>query len=533
MKKFVLSKKYWIIGLVLIAAVSVWFLTRSSSGVPEGIEIAAVTKGEVSEVISETGFVTPIEEVDLAFESGGRVTEILVEEGSKVNAGDVLVKLDASAQSAALSSAYAKLEAEQVRLEELLIGADQTSLAVTGSSVEAAKTTFENAKRNLAEVTQQQDQLVLNAEKTLRSSDLQAYLTNGERENSGDSYTAPTISGTYASEEDGVYALELYSSGSPSGSSFRVTGLESQTQSVSSVNPVALGTRGLYIQFPENFASRTAWEVPVPNIRSSSYLTNLNTYNAVVNARNVAIATAENAVGAAEAALNQSNSQYTQVSGSARDEKITAQRALVRQMQAAVEVAQVAHNNTVITAPFEGVVTSVHTVAGQIVSPTAPIVSLISGSNFELVVNVSESDIQQVDLGDTAIVRLDAYDDISFNAQVTRIAPNAVIVDGVRIFEIQLQFTEENELIRSGLSADIDISTATRTDVVAVPSRAVVENADGKFVRTLIQNTIEYIPVQVGLRGSNGMTEIVSGLQEGQSIIHFADRSVLEKLESN
>lgn len=533
MKKFILSNKYWIIAIVLLGAVAAWFLLRPTATIPDGVEIEPVTRGTVVETVSETGFVFPSQEVTLAFERGGKIAEIVVAEGAHVEQGDVLVRLDQAQMQADLSSALARLEAEDIRLNELLRGADTSTLAVTQTSVAAAETALLNAERNLQEVTSQQDQLVANAEKTLRTSGLQAYLTSSERTTSNDSFDAPTISGTYDHTEEGIYSIRLYNSNAATGASFQVSGLENDTDSVSTVNPSPIGDRGLYIQFPQNFAPRTVWEIPIPNTRSSTYLTLLNTHTATVHARNIALAAAESAVASAEAAVAQAKAQYTQVSGSAREERIAAQRALVRQMEASVAVAQVSLENTVLTAPFSGVITKQNGKIGEIVSPSAPIVSLISASDFDIVVSISESDIEHVDLDDEATVTLDAYDDVVFTARVSYIAPHAYIQDGVRVFEVKLQFAQQSELIRSGLSADIELTTDVRNNVIAVPSRAVVETQEGRFVRTLSNGTLELLPVKTGLRGSDGTTEILDGLTEGQEIIAFADSAALLQLESN
>ncbi|MEZ4194985.1 MAG: efflux RND transporter periplasmic adaptor subunit [Candidatus Paceibacterota bacterium] len=533
MGKFVLSKKYWIAGIAVVGLVGWGVFGGSKSVLPEGVEIGVVGLGEVLEVVSETGYVKASQAVEMAFERGGRVTEVLVESGSVVEAGDVLMKLDSASAEADLVSAYARLEAEQVRLRELLSGADTNSLAVTKSAVVSAETALANAKRNLEEVIAQQNQLVVSAEKTLRSTGLQAYLVSEEKANSSYVYTAPTITGTYNSEVEGVYRLELYSSGAPSGASYRVLGLENMTEAVSTVSPTPVGTRGLFVQFPNNFAKQTEWEIPIPNTRSASYLTNLNTYQAVVEGRKVAIATAESAVKVAEANLKQSQTQLTQVSGSARDERVLAQQALVKQMEASVISAQVQYDHLTLKAPFAGKVTKVSVDPGVIVSPTVPVVSLISGDNYELVVNISESDIQEINIGDTATVIFDAYDDGLFEAKVIRISPSAEVSEGVRSFEMILQFINQDDRIRAGLSADIDILAEKRTDVIVVPTRAIVEQTDGKFVRTWDGTTLNYLPVKTGLRGSNGMTEIVSGLTEGTEIITFAREADIEKLEAN
>ncbi|MCF7816198.1 MAG: efflux RND transporter periplasmic adaptor subunit [Candidatus Pacebacteria bacterium] len=533
MKGFLTQKKYWVIGAVISMCVLWWLMQAFSEQIPEGITIEPVARGIVGEVISETGSVIPVQEVHLAFERGGKVIEILVKEGEEVAEGDVLVKLDATQQRADLIAARARLNAEEFRLEELLRGSDDTSLAVTVSGLEIAKTTLLNAENNLALVTAQQDLLVKNALKTLRSSNLQAYLVDGEQENSERSFVAPIITGTYDSDEDGAYALELYNSSAQSGSSFWVSGLESDTQNVSTVNAVPLGTRGLYVQFPDGFSSRTSWKVPVPNIRANGYLANLNAYNAVLETRNLTVANAESAMLVAKATLAQSRSQLLLASSSARDERVGVQKAVVEQMYAALETAQNSYNNMTITAPFSGVVSKLNTEVGEIVAPTSPAVELISDKDLELLVNISESDIQEIDVDDTATVNFDAYEEIVSNARVVSISPNAKIIEGVHVFEIRLRFNEIDDRIRPGLSANIDISAATREGVIAVPSRAVVTKDSGRFVRVLKGSKIEYIPVTIGLRGSNGMTEIIEGLTEGQKIITFGQQEVIQQLESN
>lgn len=533
MKKFVLSKKYYLFPSVVILGLLIWYVATPSGAFPEGVEVGTVQKSDVVELVNETGTVKVARAVDLAFERGGRVTSVPFAEGDIVAEGDVLMTLSNSEQRSNLEGARARLEAEQVRLRELLAGADSTSRAVTESSVALAETALANAKRNLVEVTIQQNQLLQNAEKTLRSSSLQAYLVSDERENTTYSYTAPTITGTYTSDESGIYRLELYNSGAPSGASFTVSGLETDTQSVSTVNPVAIGVRGLYVQFPDNFAKRTVWEIPIPNTRSSSYLTNLNAYTAVVESRNIAIATAESAVKTAESALQQMKSQLTQVSSSARDERITAQQALVRQMEALVTQAQVVYDTTTMTAPFSGIVTSVNTEIGQIVGAGIPVVSLIANSNYELIVNISEVDIAEVSVGDTAEVSFDAYDDVVFKAHIVRVATNATLVSGVPVFETTLVFDRENEMIKDGLTAEIDIITATRAQVVAVPTRSIYENEHGKFVRVIqADGTLNEVSIKTGLRGSNGLTEILEGLAGGESIITFATEEAITQIKN-
>lgn len=530
MKNFVLAKKYWIAAGLFLLGVSWWYLYSANNGLPEGVELGVVEREQVAEIVSETGFVSATQAVDLAFERGGRVREILVEEGAEVKIGEVIMRLDDAAAAAELASAQARLEAEQARLQELLAGADSNSLAVTQSSLVSAQTTLKNAERNLEEVIAQQDQLVANAEKTLKFTNLEAYLVSSENVNNSDSFAAPTISGTYDHTEEGVYNVTVYESGVSN--RYRVTGLEYYSHQLSTESTTPLGARGLRIIFPANFAEKTEWEIPIPNTRSTNYITNLNAYNAAVKNRDVAIASAENAVEAAEAALTQSQNQLTQVSSSARSEQIAAQRALVKQMQANVESAEVYYDNLTLTAPFSGVISKIDTEVGQIVAANVPVASLISKGRYELTVAISEVDIAEVSVGDEATVHFDAYDDDYFQAQVTKVSPNASLVDGVRVFEVTLMFEDGNEKIRDGLSADIDITTAVRENVLAVPTRSIYEDKQGRFVRVVnADESLSLVRIETGLRGSDGKTEVLSGLFGGETIITFASDDALAQLE--
>ncbi len=533
MKKITFSKKYIIMSVSLVVVIVLWYFMVGRDDLMDGVEMQPVVRGDVVEVVSETGFVQSSREVDLAFERGGRVESVLVNVGMSVEEGDILVGLNTASDRADLMVAYARLEAEQIRLNELVSGADVESLAVGESGVYSAEVTLQNAKEYLEKTIAQQNHLVINARKTLLSSGLEAYLIGEEREDSSYSYTAPTITGNYSSDDEGVYIIDLYNSASASGVSFYLSGLESGIEVVSTVNPRPLGGRGLFIQFPDNFArgSTVQWEVPIPNTRSSSYITNLNTYNAVVDASVVAIKTAGNSAKSAEAALQQTGYKFTQISGSARDERVGAQRALVKQMQAIVYASEVALSKMTLKAPFAGIVTEVIAEEDEIILPSEMVVTLIADDNYELVVNISESDIQEISIDDTAIVFFDAYNDRRFEAKVAHIAPSARVNEGVRAIEVTLQFVDKDNRICVGLSADIDILAAERHNVLVVPSRAVVETEDGRFVRTLESGGINYIPVQTGLRGSDGMTEIKSGLEEGQEIITFAHKDVIEALE--
>ena len=80
---------------------------------------------------------------------------------------------------------------------------------------------------------------------------------------------------------------------------------------------------------------------------------------------------------------------------------------------------------------------------------------------------------------------------------------------------------EIDERVKSGMSADVTIETDKRENVLSVPYRAIVYKDSKRFVRILQGKEMQEIEVEIGLKGSEGEIEIISGLNEGDKVITF------------
>lgn len=529
MKKFTFLKKPKVfIPLLLVIAVVVFFIVRAGGSRDEGIETAKVVRTTIATMINETGVVEPAREVALTFGGSGRIGRVSAEEGDRVEAGQELAMLTGGSEYASLVAARANLRAQQAILTDLLGGASDIDSRVALSKLRTTELALEGTEMT-------QDLLVRNARRQLLSNDLRAYLEEGAREQSSYSYVPPTISGTYTGEDEGEYVLELYSSGTQSGYSFRYRGIESGVGSVTTAAPVPLGTNGLFIQFPEDFARtyNLEWVIPVPNVRSVTYTQYKNAYDSALENRTQAVLQAE-------ANLDLAEAERDRVLAPATNPNLESQRAAVAQAELSVAQAEAAYENARIAAPFSGVVTDVSITLGERVSPGAPAITLITDNEYEIVLNVPEADIAMLEIGDEAEVTFDAYDDLVVPAQVARIAPRAITIDGVTVVEVSVQFSGSEELIRPGFTADVDVYADERTSVLAIPTRAIVEKDGKAFVRITRDDSfdslesLELVSVETGLRGSGGLIEIVRGLEEGDTVVTFLPanlRSELEELE--
>ncbi len=147
-----------------------------------------------------------------------------------------------------------------------------------------------------------------------------------------------------------------------------------------------------------------------------------------------------------------------------------------------------------------------------------PVLSIVTGSSPEATIEVGQTNIAKVKTGQTAVIHPDSYKDKDFNSTVVRVDELGKNVNGVVTYNAYLALDDPQGLLKAEMTVDADIVTAQKEDVLAVPNSAVVLYQGGKAVRVKKGKGVDYLPVQIGLKGET-MTEIVSGLNEGQEII--------------
>ncbi len=304
------------------------------------------------QVITGTG----TRDLTLGFVAGGRIATVSVKTGDVVKKGDVLATIDAGNAVGALSQARAAYTAAQANYQKIINGA-------TGAAIDVAKAALNTATVNLAEAKKQQSVLVANAHRALLNSTLIPRTT-------GDTVlTPPTISGTYTKDVEGV--ITITTNQSSDGGYFTVSGLVEGTGSMKKAAPQPLGDSGLFIQFSDAAAATTTtWTLELPNTTAPNYLTNYNAYQQALQTRDQVLATAQ-------AAVDQAQANLTQLVTAARPEDVATAQAQVESARGALEIAQAAYSNTIITAPENGTITNVLITAGQIAASNAPAIEIL------------------------------------------------------------------------------------------------------------------------------------------------------------
>ena len=210
--------------------------------------------------------------------------------------------------------------------------------------------------------------------------------------------------------------------------------------------------------------------------------------------------------------------------------------------KAAVEVNQRYEDDTIIKAPFDGVVTVKNAQPGEIVSPQfsggGGIAKIVDMDSLEVDVDVSENFIHRVHSKQPATITLNAYPDWQIPAEVIAVIPTADRSKAT--VKVRIAFKQKDARIVPEMGArvafldDAHESRATSRSAppgVIVPPEAVLANGDSGVVYVINGNTAEQRTVRLGTRNADGQT-ILSGLQAG-ALVAVGDLSKLaDRVES-
>jgi len=179
---------------------------------------------------------------------------------------------------------------------------------------------------------------------------------------------------------------------------------------------------------------------------------------------------------------------------------------------------------TVILAPFDGTVVSVgvkkNDVLSQIDYASTTAVQLVDTSQIKFQGKVDEIDIMNIEMGQKAMISVDAVPHRTFTGTVSFISPfGTPDTNGVVQFPVTILLDPTEVPLKGGLTATADIAVSSAENVLLVPRAAVSTTSQGSFV-TVMDATGKQEKRQVTI-GSEGLqfAEVKSGLNEGDNVV--------------
>jgi len=514
-KIFRILRRPLVIGLIaaLLVGGGVAYAFLGGDDAPTFVTVTA-ERGTVREEVSVVGRIRSTERLDLGLEGIGKVAVVTVAEGDRVYAGQTLVSLSSSDLAAQLRAAEAGVTRERASLDRLLAGASDADRAVSSAGVDSAASAVGNAEENLRA---QLAQGYVSVDSALGTG-VDRLFTNPR--------TAPSF-GIYISQgstsffigsqsdksrlndeqEDAVRLLQEWRDELASGDvDDALRAAEAATSQMRVyLTDLASVINGLR---PDSTTDQTIYE---------SYKAGVASARSAASAAASSISGAKQAVASAEASLALSRSQLGLKVAPAQSADVAIQRASIASAEAQVSLVRSQIGKNVVVSPVDGIAVTVSAAVGEIAS--GPVVTVIADAPLEIEAQVPEADIAKIEVGNEARVSLDAYPGKDFSARVIYVADAEVEVEGVPTYKVRLQIQDDDGRLKPGMTADLDISTETREDVIAIPQRAVISRDGQKVVRIEDGEVSREVTVRTGIRGTDGRIEIVEGLKEGDLVI--------------
>jgi HlyD family secretion protein len=566
-----------IIAVILVLAVVVTLVVQNffarpadplANAVTAPVAVANLTLG-----VNATGQVEPRVQAELAFTgNSGRVSELLVNEGDAVKTGDPLIALDNRQLEAELTAAEANLAVAQADLLAVREGATQEQIAEAQAQVAAARGNLTQTQGSVTNADLSAARASVE-EARARLNDLLAGPNNDERARAQTALTdaqaeferqrnalsaakeqaritveqrANAVRDAQATYETAYWDLEHVRKNETDPRTERPL---SDAQIRDFEAAFAQAERNLKDAEANLAQSQVDYETAKQNeisglesaqARVNSAQVDLDTLVSGAEADEIAAARAQlaraeadlvsltssartGAINAGQANVEAAQARLEQLTADPLASDIARAEARVAQAEAQIEQVRIRLDDTVLRAPFDGVVAQINVAPGETISgSTAPLV-LIDVARYLVKVTVDEVDIARVAIGQTVEVLIDALGAPALEGTVLRTEPLPSGDSAVTSYRVTVEIDPAGRELKPGMTASATIIADKRDNVLTIPTAAVRSEGANSLV-TVLQvaadgtRTGEERSVKLGLR-TGDTVEVLSGLAEGELVV--------------
>jgi HlyD family secretion protein len=544
-RKLIARKLFWfvVVLVIVIILVVVGILNKDTDAVEFVTE--DVTLGNITQTVNATGSVESAHDIELNFKTAGRLVYLTVDEGSVVVAGQVLARIDSASLMSQVSQYQANLDSARADLAQTLAGS-------SNEAIDVSKEKLDKSQRDLDSLMVKRDDeiktLQIKALNAVNNANFTAIVALDKVYNHlinsvttlnlrfSDSVLTNVVASRYSAIKSGLDSLN---------SDIDVANVERDSESILAVAD-DLGESLLdlneFLNISYDLADKIVVNDSYPQATKDTIKSDVSTQQATNNTSLTSVQTAKSnlvnsvnsyrsQVQAAEDALAIFRAELNLKNAGPRDFEVQSAEAKVSQAQAQLNKTLNDLSDYSISAPISGIVTKVNYSIGEQTSLASSVVKILGTGEFEIKVDIPESDIAKINVSDIASVELDAFgSDHLFAGVVTFIDPAQTTISDVVYYQTTVSFDEDDLLsrVKTGMSADVTLVTGKKEGVLYIPQRAVkikesmLGETPEKFVEILnADETIAEMVVEIGLRADGGMIEIVAGLNEGDRVIVF------------
>lgn len=461
------------------------------------VSTRTVEYGDVSSVAQLTGTIKPAVEVNVVPKLPGRAVRVLADVGDVVKAGQPLLELDQSDLKAQLKQAEAGLAAAQARLAQLKAGARAEEVDQAEAAFAQAKAGLQGAQRGLENARRMYQERTATVQ-ALNAADTQVQVTQAQYESAQALVRQSGVN--LKSANDNLQRMtDLYAKGAVTKAQFE--GAQAQADIAKA-------------QFQSAQATQEQARVGLEGAKKG--LATAKETNDNQTALQAQVDAAESQYRMAEANVKAAQARLTQIKAGARTEDLMAAQAQVAQAEAQVELARSQVENSVVTAPLSGVVSSRAIDRGEFTTPGLPVFTLVSEGQVFVDVSVTEGLVDKVRNGMGVEVAVDAFPGTTFRGSLTNLSPAAD--PRTRAFPARVRIPNADNRLKAGLFATAKLVTEVHRHVLVVPADSSVERNGDRFVYVVKDGIAAERLVKLGL--SDGTTtEVLQGLSAGDRVV--------------
>ncbi|OGY43058.1 MAG: hypothetical protein A2729_03775 [Candidatus Buchananbacteria bacterium RIFCSPHIGHO2_01_FULL_39_14] len=557
MKKLIKSKIFWVVFVIFLVG---GFISARFFGSEKKVEYVTqdVILGDLKQTVSATGKVKSATEIGLNFKNTGKLNILNVKVGDHVSGNQILAQLKATDLAINVNKALADLAEAKANLDKVRAGATKQDIAVLQATVAKAETDLTNAKTDLENTKKTYNQqlenetknILVNANSALTKVNISLQKVYDTLYYEGDDNNFSTSNtNLYFKVKNGY--IDSVNQIDEAQLTYNLAVLDQTDIKINNAVDKTLTALDLTSKTLDDLVSLFSYVITTSILTQSeldTLKTTINTertttdssWSTIQSGKNdladarlsyqTKVEEAQNNVSAAEKSLAKAQADLALKEAPARIEDITLYEARVKRAQADLELAQDKYGETIIHAPVAGVITDINTDVGEQTNLSEPVLVMLADGNYEIEVDIPESDITKIDLADQVKIFLDAFsaDDI-FQGVVTTINPAQTEIQDVIYYRVTVSLNNEQAeaikpllpKIKPGMTANVEIKTAEVNDVLIIPLRAVKDKNGVNSVEVLLAEKPKSVDVSLGLKGDDGLVEVKSGLKEGDKVITF------------
>jgi HlyD family secretion protein len=193
-------------------------------------------------------------------------------------------------------------------------------------------------------------------------------------------------------------------------------------------------------------------------------------------------------------------------------EAANAKAALVK-AETNLELAEDRLNDVTVRAPIDGTIVEKTAEQGQIITSAREmtggtiLMRMADLNEVQVRTLVDETDIGSIEPGLGATIRVEAYPDREFRGQVLKVEPQAVVEQNVTLFAVLTRIRNEQDLLKPGMNADVEVLIGVREDVLSLPNTAIRMPDEARQLVTALGMDPELLEARVPAEGSEGVDD--------------------------